>query len=271
MRLPLALATALSVTGCSLLASFDSLTSGSGGEDGGQTQSETDAGTTPPPSPTSTTDAGSGPATDGGCPATALLCDDFERTSVLGPWDRMQGRPATIATGNAARGERSLSLSLGSNDWDSFVRKQFTSSTKRVRMSFSFRLASSANGLEILKVTWGPANNWDTVAFAANVNEGLVASITNFIDSPGPTNTEKRQMLTPDQLYGSTWHRVAFVADMSNPTRTMHVEVDGIVRDLSQMSPHPSPSNPEVAVGVTWQPSDGQVNGLFYDDIVIED
>jgi hypothetical protein len=97
------------LTGCSLLyAPSSDLTSG--GPDRGEGGSGGE-GALPESGAETSTDAGSEASVAFSCPSNALVCDDFERDSVLGPFPNAGGN-VSISTTRAHSPTRSLSAIL---------------------------------------------------------------------------------------------------------------------------------------------------------------
>ncbi len=269
MRVLVATAALSGLVGCSLLVPLDAASEDdASSDDAGAPDASTAVVDAPPPPPV---DAAPPPVTEAGSPClpNSILCDDFERAGVLTPsWSSVFGTPST-STLRAVSPTRSLLTSLKANDTAHGITKQIAQAPARMHMRFHvFMPTAPGSFVEILKLPYGPVNNWD--AFTVSVApEGLSVGAQYYENSGTPKTIVGQQLLDATGTFGA-WHRLDLVFDLSKSPKTLTTTIDTMAPYVLEL-----PSARALSGGVTIIVGPGYHEGTakdfdaFFDDFTI--
>jgi hypothetical protein len=270
----------VTLTGCSLLyAPSSDLTSG--GDVPGDGGDAAESGPRKDGSSEGAADADAGvPA----CPPNALLCDDFERTGVLGPFVTAGGNVA-ITTSHAHSPTRSLSAIAKAKQDSPAIGRQLTL-PPRTTLSFWLYTPTAppvGTNFRVAHVLWGDACSWElSLAIFLSAGGGLTVSSASYDlstnPSCGPLVDDPRTVLLPSELFVPVWHHVVVKMDVSQRTRLVDSTVDEkpIAPAMVKSVGTGVPSTARVDVGIpcinssggcfTWDGTDYEV---LLDDVML--
>lgn len=268
-----------SLTGCSILywPSSD-LTSGEGGDAAAGAETGAIGRDGPPPEAKADTGAPT-------CPPNALLCDDFERDRVVGPFGNSQGS-VSISKARAHSPTRSLSA-IAKKNTDSPALESSLALPTKATLSFWFYAATRppvpADSLRIAHLLWGGACDWElSWTIYLNAADGLKMSATTYDSAAkpdcGPVTDSTRVLLTADQTFAPVWHHVVVTMDVSAKTRRVEAVIDDTAIPLTTVTSLRSsvPANATLAVGIPCittssgcMPWDGGDYEVLIDDVAL--
>lgn len=205
------------------------------------------------------------------CTASSLLCDDFERTTAQGPWDVVQGALATSTT-KAHGGQRSLAASFDSGQALPSLSRNFTGAAPRVRFSVAINAdATPASGsYEILKVVYGPTNNWESAVVNLDA-QGIKLALGRYDNTTGPTEMEKVTLANAPLFYGTGFHVVEVTLDVSSSPLTASASLDGDdPKTVELATTHPRPTALTLGIGVMYVMGTTTPYEVEFDDVVID-
>jgi hypothetical protein len=265
------------VAGCSLLVPLDA-SSGGGDEppdataDGASSSSSGDATTSSSGGSSgapgdATSEGAAGPTLK--CPPAALLCDDFERNDIAGAngWN-VSG--LAISTQLAHSPTRSVAIFDPTNDYRA-MQRVFETPPLYLKVSFRLHAGASPPGfVELLKIPFGPAYQWDTATLGLDLN-GLHASMQRYDGQTGPAVSNTTVAAAPAGIYGDGFRLVVWQIDFRNTEKHVAVYVDGAgPADFTLAGHSPSVGPAVFAIGTLYRNSDGQVVDTYIDDVVVE-
>lgn len=189
-----------------------------------------EASTESGPRPDGSVDSG----TDSGLPCgepNVVLCDDFERTTGIGPWTKSNGSPDGVVattTDDARRGARSLrALTTSTDDFGSafYTLDEVKVATKRVEYRFSLRvLGSAANGTLGQVNTISVKKGSDFWRMYVHVQDYGVYLAEQFF--PNGASGQYSQHKIPEIVQGGPWVDVVVQITIGAPSK-LRVTVGG--------------------------------------------
>ena len=273
------------VLGCSLTTSLSGLSNGadlpaSTAPDGGEAGASNDGG------PSLDGSAGK----DGGGDAAAALpfcdslvpqptfCDDFERTSLLGAWDRRDlsgGGSVTLESSTRTPAGREMLAAIpvfpaGSVSIAALVHTLVDAQV--ITLSYSLRIdAAPAQGAQqVMLVNVSPSDGsgdaFHTYLFVSPTGTVLVEE--TFPNSPGTMNTFTQKTLSEPIVFG-VWQRVQMTLKLSSPTRVT-LTVDGKTSFDDVADPFYRPGKVGVVAGVHYTSTPSGPLSLRVDDLTVD-
>ena len=219
------------------------------------------------------------------CPPGALLCDDFERPSLLGPFSKAYGAPS-ISSAQAHSPSRSLSAVLSMNQASPQLEATL-SGVSKMSLSFWFLVESppppDGYNVRIAHLLSGPACDWDSTWQLSLTRNGLYTYVGTYDAdanaSCGPVEFDGEVVHPPAATFDAKWHHVFVDLDVSSQTRRATVRVDDLAPVVHAMpSKRTGPvTSTLLGIGVPcvqknagcfdWdQPTD---YGVFIDDVTV--
>jgi hypothetical protein len=219
------------------------------------------------------------------CPPNAILCDDFERDTGMGPFQKAQGAVAS-SRARAHSPTRSLSATV-TQGRDAPIVESILTMPPKVTVSFWFYAASPPSrgdrDLRIAQVLWGNDCDWDlSLTVFLRTGEGLryEAAVYDVAQnaSCGPVVNSVRLLLSPGDTFVPKWHHITFTMDVSSKTRRTNATADEILLPSNDVISKRTtvPGSARVTVGVPcvndgagcfgWDGSDYEV---LIDDVTV--
>lgn len=206
-------------------------------------------------------DGGTDARTEGGsataltCAPNALMCDDFERSTVKGAFT-VQSGSVSISSTRSHSPTRSLSAIARMN-------------TSSPYLDAALRLPPPSRDVNfrIAHLLWGKGCDWElSWTLYMNASEGLRMD-GSFYDeavspSCGPVGSDGKLLLSPAEIYVPVWHHLIATMDVSGKTRRVRTSIDGKVVPEIQVTSNRStvPTDTHLAVGI---PCVNQNSGCF--------
>lgn len=219
-------------------------------------------------------DAGSAPdadASDAWCPAAALFCDDFERSSVLGSWDRVlaeQGGTSDVATGTPFGSALRVRVPAGTISAQAAVNRgphealaEYVSHRSRVRIT---KLPESG-GVNLSELVLHRSASERSTAFLLLQSSG----VRLFEQDCTPSCSSKTHPVLP-QLTLDVWHDVTLRIQLDTTPAKIDLEVDGVVLHSLPAATNVRPGTFETSAGFNYStPTHGEAEA-YVDRVVLE-
>ena len=138
-------------------------------------------------------------------------------------------------------------------------------------MSFRLYVGASPSGfVELLKVPFGPAYEWDTATLGLDSN-GLQAAMQRYDGQPSPAASDGVQVVTASAIYGKGFQHVLWDIDLRSQPKKIAVYVDGVGKGEFSFTGHATSVGPAVlAIGTLYRNGDGPMTDTYVDDVIVQ-
>jgi hypothetical protein len=202
------------------------------------------------------------------CPPNALVCEDFEKSDALDFWT-VHGA-TTISDAQSASPSHSVTFAMEQGGTGPVAQGVFNDlSTSKLTVAFDVYAATPATTyVEVLKLPFGPAFNWDSVVVSVN-DSGLSVGLDEYDGSGTAAESDFAVIVPADSFYGKGWVHVALDIDMSASPRRVTIDAgtSGVGRKTRSLATtHAPPTFVTMYLGFSY--GDVTYRDVFLDNVV---